>query len=312
MPVERSLSRRRTAAPRLGDTDVHVVVPSGRPRRIGRGAAHLTGSRPPAHGERRRVPRLDRHGWVLAGSTLVVLVAAVVILTVPHARSTVLPLADPGPIGAPDSGASTVEGVLPPPVDLSQPAPPTAPPSSAPAPALAVATGPARYTAVAGEGCGQSADHGFVRKGVDDSWYLRSHGGPTTDGCNGAAWAVPMSGDAKKDDRKIVVEWYFTTGAVTSGSCLVSVYVPNTGVADDSAGRPAHYAVYGSVDATGTPLGQFTIDQTQTRGRYVDAGRYPASGHLSVRLTNRGVDFGEGRDDAHLGAAAVRVTCSAA
>jgi len=103
------------------------------------------------------------------------------------------------------------------------------------------------------------------------------------------------------------------TGAVKSGSCAVSTYVPDTGRSSDSAGKPAHYVVYPSSDASGAPIGQFDVDQTRNRGRFVDGGRFTlsGSGRLSVRMVTRGVDFGSGRDDAHLGVSALRLTCTA-
>src|SRR5438309_391422 len=86
---------RRRAASRLDDTGLYVVVPTGRPGRVGRRLAELrtaarskptdpaarsTATDRAAHGRAGRLPRVDRYGWVLAASTLVLLAAAIVII----------------------------------------------------------------------------------------------------------------------------------------------------------------------------------------------------------------------------------------
>jgi hypothetical protein len=163
---------------------------------------------------------------------------------------------------------------------------------------------------VAGEGCTQTADHGYFRSGFASDWRTRGSGGLTTDGCHGAVVAVPMSGDARRDDNDNVIVWWFRTAPVTTGSCALSVYVPDTGNASDSAGEPAHYLVFRTDNASGATAGQFDVDQTRNRGRWVDAGRFPTGGKLSVRMVTRGVDFGAGREGAHLGVSALRATCT--
>jgi hypothetical protein len=120
--------------------------------------------------------------------------------------------------------------------------------------------------------------------------------------------AVPMTGDANRDDPDNIVVWWFQVPP--QATCAVSVFVPGTGNVMDSAGAPATYFVYASTAASGSPISQFGIDQVDNQGRWVDAGGYQApTGQLSVRLVTRGIDWGPGRAGAHLGVSAVRVTC---
>jgi len=205
------------------------------------------------------------------------------------------PAAPRGASAAPAGGSASAPG--PPPV-----APPTAP-QTAPAPPAT-----ARFTAVAGESCPNRAGSGFFRTGFASDWYTRSSGGWTGDGCQGRMVAVPMSGDARRDDNDNVIVWWFTPGA--GRSCALSVYVPGTGNVKDADGAPAQYFVYGSVDASGPATGSFTVDQVHNQGRFVDVGSYHEStGALSVRMVTRGIDFGPGRSGAHLGVSAARVAC---
>jgi hypothetical protein len=301
------------------DTGVHVVVPTGRPGRV---TPRLTGSRP-AHSTGGPMPRLDRYGWTLLASLVVLVSAAVVIVhTASQPRNTVetrlgnpsalIPL---GPDPALLNGAVPPDaGTVPPPAGLpgDGSAPPTGSATSRPATVPGGPPAPANYTAVAGEGCGQTSGYGYFRKGFSSDWRTRNSGGLTTDGCHGAVVAVPMSGDPRKDDNSNVVVWWFATAPVAAGACAVSVFVPDTGVDSDSAGQPAHYLVFGSSNASGPTIGQFDVDQTRNRGRWVSAGRYRTGGHLSVRMVTRGVDFGPGRNGAHLGVSALRAVCTAA
>ena len=116
--------------------------------------------------------------------------------------------------------------------------------------------------------------------------------------------AMPMSGSATRSDPQAYAVWWFKTGAVTSGQCSVSVYVP-AGSARDVAGRPAYYQVVrGKNDMR--VVRQFTVNQAANHGRWVNAGAFPVSnGVFALRLVNRGVDaHGE-----HLAAAQVKVSC---
>ena len=197
------------------------------------------------------------------------------------------------------SGRSAGGGALAPPV---RPGPTKAASSPKAAPA------PPRYAAVSGESCGQSDASGYWNRGWFRDWYAVSAGGWTRDGCAGRMIAVPMSGDTNKDDPDNVIVWWFKVPG--QATCGVSVFVPGTGNVKDAAGAPTTYLVYGTTTGSGSMIGQFGIDQVHNQGRWVDAGRYlAANGQLSVRMVTRGIDWGPGRDGAHHGVSAMRVTC---
>lgn len=139
-----------------------------------------------------------------------------------------------------------------------------------------------------------------------EGWHTRS-GGWSGDGCGGRFSTVPMSGDASKDDPKAYTVWEFSTGRVQSGSCTLSVYVPNSGDPKDVAGSPAHYRV-----ASGNgDLGGFIVDQESNRGRWVSAGGFSLSnGMFAVKMLNRGIDWSSrGPTYEHLAAGQVKVSC---
>jgi hypothetical protein len=120
--------------------------------------------------------------------------------------------------------------------------------------------------------------------------------------------SVPMSGDRTVDDLDNVVVWWFRVPA--RADCAIDVYVPRTGNLIDAAGAPATYLIYPTTDATGTPIAQFTVDQVHNQGQWVDAGTFrPASDQLAVRLATRGIDWGPGREGAHLGVSALQARC---
>jgi hypothetical protein len=305
-----------------GATDeLTVVIPTGSPGYVG---PRLTGPRAAHSRPTRPTRRISSRQWFAIGATAVLVLVVIAAAGAFRQAAPKSDLADATPASDwsdPDAGTLPPEpGAFP--LDLASPSPgvglpgdglppPTAPATTAPAPAPpAVRT----YAAVSGESCEQKADHGFFRKGFASDWRTSSTGGWTGDGCRGGVVSVPMSGDARRDDNDNVVVWWFVTGPVKSGTCAVSAYVPDTGRSTDSAGKPAHYLVYASSDATGSTIGQFDVDQTRNRGRFVDGGRFTlsGSGRLSVRMVTRGVDFGRGRDGAHLGVSALRLSCTAA
>ena len=313
-------TRRRRHAADTGDTGVQVVVPTGYPGRV---LPRLTGRRGPAHGRGEGGTRTGGRGLIIAASAVLLLVASVAVVDLVrgsrHSGQTRLA----NPTGIPDGptnlwpldSAPPDYGTLPPdagvPGDGSAPPTASAAPRPAPPPAPGAPPAPKTYSAVAGEGCTQTADYGYFRRGFASDWRLRSSGGLTTDGCHGAVVAVPMSGDASRDDNDNVIVWWFRTAPVTAGSCAISVYVPDTGNDSDSAGQPAHYLVFRTDNASGGTAGEFDVDQTRNRGRWVDAGRFPTGGRLSVRMVTRGIDFGSGRNGAHLGVSALRASCTA-
>ncbi len=285
-----------------------IVTPSGQPGYV---APRLTGPRA-SHSAPRRTPRISPRGWLttIGGIMLAAsLLAALGIFRDNQHSDVKTSSADPSSL--PDWGTLPPAPESPPPTVDSSPSQSAEPAPSPSAPAKPAP--PATYTAVTGEGCPQTKDHGYFRKGFAADWRTPPRGGWTGDGCRGAVVSVPMSGDPRKDDDDNVVVWWFTTAPVTTGNCAVSAYVPDTGTPSDSAGQPAHYLVFGTTDATGPAVGQFDVDQTRNRGRWVEGGRFPVSrgGRLSVRMVTRGIDFGPGRDGAHLGVSALRVSCTA-
>jgi hypothetical protein len=319
LEVDSRWTRRRRHAAETGDTGVQVVVPTGYPGRV---LPRLTGRRP-AHSRGDGGTGTGGRWLIIVASAVLLVVASIAVADLArgsrHARETRLG----NPVNPtnlwPVYSAPPDYGTLPP--DAGVPgdgsAPPTAsaaPATSSPAPPVAapgVPPAPKSDTAVAGEGCTQTADHGYFRSGFASDWRTRSGGGLTTDGCHGAVVAVPMSGDARRDDNDNVIVWWFRTAPVAAGSCALSVYVPDTGNDSDSAGKPAHYLVFRTDNASGTTAGEFDVDQTRNRGRWVDAGRFPTGGRLSVRMVTRGIDFGPGREGAHLGVSALRASCTA-
>jgi hypothetical protein len=326
LELESRWARRRRGGTEPTDTGVQVVVPTGQPGRVG---PRLTGRRP-AHSHTQPTGGTGGRGWLVAAAAVALLVASVAVVDIARGdQRSDIRLGNPSGLPLRPSNLWPIDGSKPPdygtlPPDAGVPgdgsAPPTPsgdPSSTAPVPGAlpgaqpGAAPPPRTYTAVTGEGCSQTADHGYFRKGFAPDWRTRTSGGLATDGCHGAVVAVPMSGDARKDDNDNVVVWWFKTAPVTGGTCAVSVYVPDTGDASDSAGRPAHYLVFGSDNATGATIAEFDVDQTRNRGRWVDAGRFATGGRLSVRMVTRGVDFGPGRDGAHLGVSALRTNCTA-
>jgi hypothetical protein len=150
-----------------------------------------------------------------------------------------------------------------------------------------------------------TANSGYTQRMGSNGWYLVSAGGWTGDGCKGQMAAMPMSGDPNRDDLNNVILWWFTMQS--RPRCAIEVYVPNGPHRQDAAGAPATYLVYDTTDGSGSPIGQFGIDQVHNQGRWVAAGTFPAtSGQLSVRLMSRGKSDIPG---AHLGGSAVRVSC---
>jgi hypothetical protein len=186
------------------------------------------------------------------------------------------------------------------------PAPPV--PAGARSTRAAPSTPRIRLLAVAGESCLQTTISGYYRRGWFKDWYTRPTGGWTGDGCAGQVVSVPMSGDPTVDDPDNVVVWWFRVPA--GAACAIAVFVPGTGNVLDAAGAPATYLVYATTDAGGTPIAEFTVDQVHNQGRWVDGGTFrPVGDQLAVRLVTRGIDWGPGRDGAHLGVSALRARC---
>lgn len=166
------------------------------------------------------------------------------------------------------------------------------------------------YSAIAGPGCSGNNDaHNWYSQGVyrdgTAGWYDIT-GGHRGDGCSGSALAMPMSGSSTATGRNYVV-WWFETAPVVNGTCTFSVLVPNSGSARDVAGNPAVYKVLGGRTST-SPYAQFSINQTANRGRWVGTGAVAVrNGAISLHLQDSGRD----PNGEHIGAAQVRVNCTA-
>ncbi|MFD9698645.1 hypothetical protein [Lentzea sp. NPDC059081] len=156
-------------------------------------------------------------------------------------------------------------------------------------------------TFTTGPGCGGYTNVGLYRDGKK-GWV--DHG----DGkCGSSFVSIPMSGDARKDDTSAYAQWTF---AVT-GSCELSVFIPNGGV-EEVGGNPTVYSVFDRNGVGGTPMASFAIKQVDKRGQWVAAGKFKASGNLTVQLLTRGQDWdGSGPTYAHHAAGAVKADCTA-
>ncbi|MEU3644200.1 hypothetical protein AB0E59_12560 [Lentzea sp. NPDC034063] len=152
-----------------------------------------------------------------------------------------------------------------------------------------------------GPGCGGYSNVGSYRDGRK-GWV--DHG----DGkCGSTFVSIPMSGDSRKDDSSAYGQWTF---AVT-GTCDVSVHVPN-GSLEEVGGNPTVYYVFDRASVGGTPLASFAIKQVDKRGQWVSAGKFKASGNLTVQLLTRGQDWtGSGPTYAHHAASAIKADCTA-
>ncbi|MER7705866.1 hypothetical protein ABTX81_23600 [Kitasatospora sp. NPDC097605] len=193
-----------------------------------------------------------------------------------------------------------------------QPAPP-ATQQPAPPPAVAKAT----YSAIGGSNCGTSsvayAQHGWWEQG-STGWTTNSAGGYSGSGCNGKYVSMPMSGSATKDDGGNSVVWTFSTAPVTAGSCKISVYVPNNSDLKAVGGAPAYYTVQNTSTPNSGTIGDFSVNQTTSRGSWVSGGTFAVSGgKIAVMLHSRGLDWaGTPTEKAHIAASAVRADCTAA
>ncbi|RKT16548.1 translation initiation factor IF-2 [Streptomyces sp. 1114.5] len=209
-----------------------------------------------------------------------------------------------GPAPGTGSGSGTVPAPAPQPPAPGQPPAPQQPPAAG-------KPAPPSFSAIGGNGCGNSAvsfaKNGWWTQGTA-GWLSNSAGGYTGSGCNGSYVSLPMSGAANKDDPEgNSAVWTFSTAPVTSGSCRISVYVPNNGDLKAVGGKPSYYTV---ANASGG-AGAFNVDQPANRGNWYDAGPFPVSGgRISVTLHSRGIDWGGSADKAHHAAAAVRADCT--
>ncbi|MFE7353116.1 hypothetical protein ACFU8Q_07880 [Streptomyces sp. NPDC057543] len=184
---------------------------------------------------------------------------------------------------------------------------------AAPTPQKTVASPTVLFSAVGGLHCTSSAVT-FTERGkyTDGQKGWTTHDGSyAAGGCNGWYRSIPMSGDSNDSDNSVV--WNFRTGEVSSGSCKVSVYIPNDSNIGHVGGQPTYYTVHdGTSTAGSTQLGHFTITQVSHRGQWIAAPSYKInSGVLSVKLHDRGDDWSSSsRANAHHAAAPIRVECT--
>ncbi len=116
-----------------------------------------------------------------------------------------------------------------------------------------------------------------------------------------------MSGNASKDNANAVV-WTFSTGAVTHGTCRVSVFIPRDTDVVAVGGDPTYYTVQNQFSRGSGTVGSFSITQVAHRGQWVNAGSYRVGGgRFAVMLHSRGT----GSKHAHHAAAPIRATCTA-
>ncbi|HEX7305874.1 hypothetical protein [Lentzea sp.] len=205
---------------------------------------------------------------------------------------------------------SYVPGLITPPEDLpvdsESPYPtsgrPTSTQAAIPPPAGDTGRAPAGVRSfTTGPGCGGYTNVGLYRDGRK-GWV--DHGDGT---CGSSFVSIPMSGDARRDDASAYAQWTFTV----SGSCDLSVFIPNGGL-EEVGGNPTVYSVFDRNGVGGTPMASFAIKQVDKRGQWVGAGKFRASGNLTVQLLTRGQDWnGSGPTYAHHAASAVRADCTA-
>ncbi|MFF8409194.1 hypothetical protein [Streptomyces omiyaensis] len=173
----------------------------------------------------------------------------------------------------------------------------------------------AQYSAVAGPGCAGSGAtftySGWYTDGKE-GWQRYDTGGYGSSGCNGDFYSLPMSGHSGSDAGN-ALRWTFRTGDVTSGTCQVSVHVPNHSDIKAVGGKPSYYTVHAGATGNDPILKSFTVDQVSRRGQWISAGSVNVTrGLLTVKLHDRGLDWsGSKRTYAHHAGDAARVQCTA-
>ncbi|MFF0205170.1 hypothetical protein [Streptomyces sp. NPDC005017] len=215
---------------------------------------------------------------------------------------------------APSTGRGAARGGSAPTTAPARPRETTAAPTKPATQAPAAPTKP-RYSAVAGPSCA-SAGASFTYSGWftdgKEGWQKYGTGGYGSSGCNGDFFSLPMSGKTGSDNGS-ALRWTFRTGAVTRGTCQVSVHIPNHTDIKAVGGKPSYYTVHAGTTGNDPILRRFSLDQPSLRGRWVSAGGVRITGGvLTVKLHDRGVDgSGSQRTYAHHAGDAARVECTA-
>ena len=159
------------------------------------------------------------------------------------------------------------------------------------------------FEAVSGWDCGTDSTHGFEVTGRTSAWQTVARGGWAQDGCDGSFVAIPMSGNAAKDDEGQRALWWFAPGPAFT-TCDVTVYVPlDSGF---SGSRAVQY--FALAGPAGQIFAQFTVNQSAQPGRWVMAGRFAVGPNgLGIALVNRG---GPANSRDRIGVGQVKVACT--
>jgi translation initiation factor IF-2 len=184
-------------------------------------------------------------------------------------------------------------------------------------PATQAPAAPAKpqYSAVAGPNCASTCASftysGWYTDGKE-GWQKYGSGGYAGGGCNGGFLSLPMSGKAGSDAGNSL-RWTFRTGAVTSGTCQVSVHIPSNTDIKAVGGKPSYYTVHAGTTGSDPILRTFNVNQPSLRGQWVSAGGVRITGGvLTVKLHDRGLDWsGSRKTYAHHAGDAARVQCTA-
>jgi translation initiation factor IF-2 len=215
---------------------------------------------------------------------------------------------------APGTGRGAAHGGSAP---TTAPAGPGETTSTPKTPATQAPAAPAKpkYSAVAGPNCA-STGASFTYSGWytdgKEGWQKYGSGGYAGSGCNGGFFSLPMSGKAGSDAGNSL-RWIFRTGAVTSGTCQVSVHIPSNTDIKAVGGKPSYYTVHAGTTGNDPILRTFNLDQPSLRGQWVSAGGvHITGGVLTVKLHDRGLDWsGSRKTYAHHAGDAARVQCTA-
>ncbi|MFI0465629.1 hypothetical protein ACH347_16255 [Saccharopolyspora sp. 5N102] len=175
-------------------------------------------------------------------------------------------------------------------------------------------------TLIAGAGCSNTATEQYQAVGYhsngSEGWYIRN-GGAADGRCRGTFDAMPMSGDLDASGPSNSAKWTFdVSGKLTTGTCALSVYIPNDGDRRNVGATKAHYSIFNSFEqGAANVIGVKDINQVTNLGKWVDLGSYKITqGKISVKLHDRGEDYAGGADGegAHIASTQVRATCTPA
>ncbi|MFE0699692.1 hypothetical protein [Streptomyces sp. NPDC058872] len=173
-----------------------------------------------------------------------------------------------------------------------------------------------QYSAVLGPNCGGTGASftysGWYADGKE-GWQKYGSGGYSGGGCNGSFFSLPMSGKTGSDAGN-ALRWTFRTGSFASGTCQVSVHIPNNSDIKAVGGKPAYYTVHAGATGNDPILRSFNVDQPSLRGQWVSAGSVRITGGvLTVKLHDRGLNWsGSQKTYAHHAGDAARVQCTSA